>query len=129
MLIDSLRMISWLASLPLQTVQDVVHLLYPQSRGWRFNLGNDCDGDEHIFRYFTWSTTGLDSAMNSAVIAFQPPWILSEQDIKEFSECRSVSTVACTPNGLIYQRSFPLFANQATPFRSLFRAKKDFGLR
>lgn len=85
-------MISWLKSFPLPIVQHVVHFLCPQSKGWRFILGNDCDGDESIFQYFTWSTMDLDSPMNarnSAIIAFQPPWILSEQDMREFSECRS----------------------------------------
>ena len=91
-----LRMISWLEMLPLQTAQDVIHFLYPESRGWRFTLGHDCDGDEDIFQYFTWSTAAYpDSSLNSrnsVLIAFQPPWILSEQDIREFSGCRSVRT-------------------------------------
>lgn len=131
-LTEASRMISWLKSFPLPIVQHVVHFLCPQSKGWRFILGNDCDGDESIFQYFTWSTMDLDSPMNarnSAIIAFQPPWILSEQDMREFSECRSVSTtafglrIAC----IICPLSFPLFGNWATLFLYLFKAKKGFG--
>jgi len=86
------RIASWLDTLPLQTVQSIVHLLYPQTRKGRFILTRSQDEDADIFQHFTWSTTDFaqPDCRNSAVIAFQPPWILSEQDIREFSECRSV---------------------------------------
>ncbi|KAJ7172503.1 hypothetical protein C8R46DRAFT_1161910 [Mycena filopes] len=96
---DIMRLSPWLDNLPLMTVQRIIHLLYPETRAWGFTLNDENDNDRKIFQYFVWSlpTTeeGMGAAMlaeigrKSIVVAFQPPWILSEQDIKEFSECRS----------------------------------------
>jgi hypothetical protein len=82
------------------TVQRTIHLLYPETRPWGFILGDENDSDRKIFQYFMWTLSAPDEAMaparlaeigrRSVVVAFQPPWILSEQDIKEFSQCRSV---------------------------------------
>jgi hypothetical protein len=81
--------------LPLQTVQSTIHINYPSLLDWRFNLINDLqDPDKDIYQYFCWSTdlhgTPDPDGGNALLVAFQPPWILSDQDIKEFSECRSV---------------------------------------
>lgn len=65
------------------------------------------------------------------MIAFQPPWVLSEQDIREFSECRSVSRHAddVVSIDLMDLWSFPHSGIRAMPSQSLFEAKKDFGPR
>ncbi|KAJ7449782.1 hypothetical protein FB451DRAFT_737367 [Mycena latifolia] len=96
---DIMRLSPWLDNLPLMTVQRTIHLLYPETRPWGFILNDENDSDRKIFQYFMWSLAPLDEEMTparlaeigrkSVVVAFQPPWILSEQDIKEFSQCRS----------------------------------------
>ncbi|KAJ7155992.1 hypothetical protein C8R43DRAFT_1087364 [Mycena crocata] len=96
---DIMRLSPWLDNLPLMTVQRIIHLLYPETRPWGFVLNDENDSDRKIFQYFLWSLPQFDAdttpAMHaeigrkSVVVAFQPPWILSEQDIKEFSQCRS----------------------------------------
>jgi hypothetical protein len=98
------RMASWLDNLPLMTVQRTLHLIHPSSRHWHWSLTLDITTmDRDIFQYFTWTLQAdpqvlaqADDAVKrnigrfSVVLAFQPPWILSYQDLKEFSDCRSV---------------------------------------
>ncbi|KAF9464673.1 hypothetical protein BDZ94DRAFT_1255649 [Collybia nuda] len=89
-----LRLASWLDNLPLQTVEKIVHLLYPNTQSWGFNEKPEewfDQRDKDIFRCFTWSTsvTLHSNRPRALVVAYQPPWILTHQDIKEFSECRS----------------------------------------
>lgn len=88
---------SWLDNLPLQTVENIVHLLYPHTQPWAFDESDEerlDQRDKDIFRCFTWSTDAPQSLHvnrpHALVVAYQPPWILTHQDIKEFSECRSV---------------------------------------
>ncbi|RDB21334.1 hypothetical protein Hypma_011579 [Hypsizygus marmoreus] len=90
------RMVPWLDNLPLQTVQSAIHLMFPATFDWGFSLVNDTDNlDKDIFQYFSWSTRDAETlapsqnGRNLVTVAFQPPWILSSQDIKTFSECRS----------------------------------------
>ncbi|KAK7014884.1 microtubule associated protein [Favolaschia claudopus] len=96
---DIIRLIPWLDNLPLMTVQRVVHLLYPATRRWGFFYCDESNNDRNLLQYFMWSLllppdemdpeTLAEIGPKSILIAFQPPWILSDQDIKEFSECRS----------------------------------------
>ncbi|KAJ6502575.1 hypothetical protein C8R45DRAFT_1092404 [Mycena sanguinolenta] len=96
---DIMRLSPWLDNLPLMTVQRVIHLLFPATRPWGFFLCDENDQDRKLFQYFMWSLpspedgvapqTGNDIGRKSIVVAFQPPWILSEQDLKEFSKCQS----------------------------------------
>ncbi|KAF7363420.1 Microtubule associated protein [Mycena sanguinolenta] len=96
---DIMRLSPWLDNLPLMTVQRVMHLLFPATRPWGFFLCDENDQDRKLFQYFMWSLpppedglapqTGNDIGRKSIVVAFQPPWILSEQDLKEFSKCQS----------------------------------------
>lgn len=82
------------------TVQRAIHVVYPETRPWGFILSDENDDDRKIFQYFMWTLPLSDNEMTqerhlevgrkSVVVAFQPPWILSEQDIKEFAQCRSV---------------------------------------
>lgn len=97
-------MASWLDNLPLMTAQRALHLIHPPSRHWQWNLTLDVTTmDREIFQYFTWTLQGDPQVLAQAddsvkrkigrfsmVLAFQPPWILSHQDLKEFSDCRSV---------------------------------------
>ncbi|KAJ6547537.1 hypothetical protein B0H19DRAFT_1166187 [Mycena capillaripes] len=96
---DIMRLSPWLDNLPLMTVQRTIHILYPETRPWGFVLCDENDSDRKIFQYFMWSLPTPDEGIaparlaeigrKSVVVAFQPPWILSAQDIKEFSQCHS----------------------------------------
>ncbi|KAF5365751.1 hypothetical protein D9758_003303 [Tetrapyrgos nigripes] len=83
-----------------RTVQRTLHVLYPDTSKWVFKLDDDNDLDRKILQHFTWTLPWLEYQGLSAddisrierasvVVAFQPPWILSPQDIKEFARCRS----------------------------------------
>ncbi|KAJ7079296.1 hypothetical protein B0H15DRAFT_518829 [Mycena belliarum] len=97
---DISRMTPWIDYLPLMTVQRTLHLLFPkQTTSWSFSLVDDAnDKDRNVFRHFVWSCPGPHVSMVSTplgkvpryplVIAFQPPWILSAQDMLEFVRCR-----------------------------------------
>lgn len=78
--------------MPLETVQSAMHAAFPEAmNNYRFYLVNDLqDLDKDLFRVASWSKR--DSGMTRLVIAFQPPWILSDKDITMFQECASVRT-------------------------------------
>jgi len=92
------------------TVQRTLHVLFPEvTAKWEFRLDDDTDLDRKILQYFIWSLPwpncqGLSPRdikrmeRASVVVAFQPPWILSPQDIKEFARCRSVSPIRSDSN-------------------------------
>jgi hypothetical protein len=116
------------------TVQRTIHLLYPETRPWGFVLSDENDSDRKIFQYFMWSLSPLDENMSparlaeigrkSVVVAFQPPWILSEQDIREFSQCRSVriSTYLSIPSHISPQ--FPPFRVPGNAFPTPLESKE-----
>lgn len=134
------RLSHWIDNLPLMTVQRAMHLLYPTTRPWAFFLCDDNDNDRKIFQYFMWSLPPSEEAMTqeklaqigrkSVVIAFQPPWILSERDIYEFSQCRSVCnrTHLSHENSHLFTSSL-LSACQVMRIRPTWRAKSDCGER
>jgi hypothetical protein len=91
------------------TVQRTLHILFPEvTSKWVFKLDDDNDLDRKIFQYFIWTLPWLENQgisvddinrieRASVIVAFQPPWILSPQDIKEFARCRSVSPMRSVP--------------------------------
>ncbi|KAG7089564.1 hypothetical protein E1B28_011236 [Marasmius oreades] len=99
------RLFKWIDTYPLTTVERTMHLLHPELKKWRFSLPDDyhSPGDINIFQHFMWklSEEGI-GRLNPAglrvvqrkqvVIAFQPPWVLSPQDMKAFVRCRSYPT-------------------------------------
>ncbi|KAJ6548199.1 hypothetical protein DFH09DRAFT_629631 [Mycena vulgaris] len=98
---DIMRLIPWLDYLPLMTVQRTLHLVFPaQTADWSFSLVDDAeDRDRKVFQHFLWGYSGAGSPTvftplgniprYPLVVAFQPPWILSAQDMLEFSDCRT----------------------------------------
>jgi hypothetical protein len=67
---------------------------------WSFSLAEERDLDMKILRYYLWSKpehileqlpedTRKSVQYSSVIVAFQPPWVLSKQDIKEFAKCCS----------------------------------------
>ncbi|KAJ7154040.1 hypothetical protein C8R46DRAFT_1118525 [Mycena filopes] len=97
---DITRVIPWLDYLPLMTVQRLLHLIFPtQNANWTFSLvDRPGDKDRKVYQEFLWSYLGPgkptvftptgDIPRYPLVVAFQPPWILSTQDMLEFSACR-----------------------------------------
>lgn len=87
-----MHMVPWIENLPLQTTQSALHSMFPQTRDYGFNLVPDPENvDKDLFQYFSWSagdTLDLHST-SRLTVAFQPPWILSDKDIKQFSRCKS----------------------------------------
>lgn len=95
--------VPWLDYLPFMTVQRTLHLLFPeQTANWNFSLVDDAeDRDRKVYQHFLWSFSGEGKptvftplgniSRYPLVVAFQPPWILSAQDMLEFSECRAAS--------------------------------------
>lgn len=51
--------------------------------------------DDHIFKEFYFTRTECSStaeiASNSVLVACQPPWVLSSEDMWQFTELQSVS--------------------------------------
>ncbi|KAJ7154034.1 hypothetical protein C8R46DRAFT_1118512 [Mycena filopes] len=94
------RVIPGLDYLPLMTVQRLLHLVFPtQTANWTFSLvDRPEDTDRKVYQQFLWSYLGPGKPTvftplghiprYPLAIAFQPPWILSTQDMLEFSACR-----------------------------------------
>jgi hypothetical protein len=83
---------------PLETAQRVVHLLFPQTSHWHLLADNKDEPDPELFQYFTWSAhpvyaKAYDGPENAVVIAVQPPWVLTSQDLQNFVNYDSVSTL------------------------------------
>lgn len=87
---------SWVDHFPLQTVQRVIHVIFPQTKEWGFMAANIESNDDTIFKefYFTdiLNPPSPDIYSNSVVVVCQPPWVLAEEDIWQFTELKSVST-------------------------------------
>lgn len=90
----------WLEYYALRTMQRVIQLLpdFEASNRWGINRPDDTrDMDRTLFRYFTWNrsmkpdTDSVPEDPCSLVIAYQPPWILSPQDLKQFTRTNAVS--------------------------------------
>ncbi|EPQ58144.1 hypothetical protein GLOTRDRAFT_37120 [Gloeophyllum trabeum ATCC 11539] len=86
---------NWLEQLPLQTAQRVMHVVWPHTIEWEIQHEKSEDVDNDLFQYFYWSQSAASPmrepnvAERSVVIAFQPPWILSPQDIQSFVKLNS----------------------------------------
>ncbi|KAJ7279692.1 hypothetical protein C8J57DRAFT_1303986 [Mycena rebaudengoi] len=110
---DIMRFVPWIDNLSLITVQRALHLLFPdQTSKWNFSLSGDIGSkDRKSFDYFIWSYSGPgtptaftplgDIPRYPLVVAFQPPWILSEQDILEFSAAGALSMQAESSSPLL----------------------------
>ncbi|KAF9005627.1 hypothetical protein BDQ17DRAFT_1469825 [Cyathus striatus] len=96
---DILRLMSWVDNLSLMTVQRTMHCVFPDTQDWSFQHDNKWEVDSDIFSHFTWELRDpvllrdahikREAKKKSVVIAVQPPWILSQMDMKQFSNCKS----------------------------------------
>jgi hypothetical protein len=114
---------TWLENYPLATVQRAMHLTYPDSKAWVCQMDDSTHDDQDILRYFTWSapvagtsSRGVKNRQTSVVVIYQPPWILSSEDVERFVLCDSVRLYfhqICAGPGLM----FPLIASFIRPRR------------
>ncbi|KAF9532954.1 hypothetical protein CPB83DRAFT_590328 [Crepidotus variabilis] len=94
--IDISNMQSWL-NLLLITATRIMHTTMPATSPYAFQYGKNKSKDNHIFRHFVWSPNGLNPHeptwdAGSVVVAYQPPFVLTLQDLQEFASCRAFPT-------------------------------------
>ncbi|EMD38512.1 hypothetical protein CERSUDRAFT_49297, partial [Gelatoporia subvermispora B] len=84
----------WVNHYPIQTLQRLMHAVFPQSMDYRFSDLRRPDLDEDIMKCSIWSRhrNSLSAPSTSAVVFVQPPWILSWGDFESFVRCSSVSS-------------------------------------
>ncbi|KAL4069596.1 hypothetical protein V8B97DRAFT_1968151 [Scleroderma yunnanense] len=91
---DFTRLSSWVDHFPLQTIQGVLHIIFPQTKDWGFISDSKRNDDQEIYKEFYFTdiskSPSLETAFNSVVVACQPPWILSQEDIWQFTELKSL---------------------------------------
>lgn len=86
---DVERVSSWIDNFPLESVLRTMHLLYPESRSFRFSFCNECSAQPY-FRKLSWaesSTTesGKSKRVNETLSLFSfPPWALPEEELQGF---------------------------------------------
>jgi len=90
------RLAALLDMLPLKSAQRLLHILFPDTRQWKFKQQEGFDVDRKIFGYFTWTKTQRydTGSQNAVVLAYQPPWILSQTDFEDFIKCGSVGMLS-----------------------------------
>ncbi|KIJ68424.1 hypothetical protein HYDPIDRAFT_106618 [Hydnomerulius pinastri MD-312] len=88
------RLWAWVDHFPLRTVQRVLHILYPKVKDWGFVSESQPHYDDHILKYFYFTdkehTPTPEIASNSVLVVCQPPWVLSEEDMWQFIDLRSL---------------------------------------
>jgi len=54
------------------------------------------DVDRKFFGYFPWAKTQRydQGSQNAVILAYQPPWILSQTDFEDFIKCGSVGMLS-----------------------------------
>jgi hypothetical protein len=81
-------------------VQRILHIIFPQSKDWGFLSETQPHYDDHIFKEFYFTDIGRpptpEIASNSVLVACQPPWVLSDEDMWQFTELQSVSVFHVT---------------------------------
>jgi hypothetical protein len=89
---------SWVDQLPLETVQRIMHIIFPDSYEWLIQPETSRGADEEIFRYFTWSASSKHSHLHeveeaSVIIAVQPPWVCAPRNLERFTDCEMASNI------------------------------------
>ncbi|KAL0948395.1 hypothetical protein HGRIS_010977 [Hohenbuehelia grisea] len=99
------RIMTWLDNVPLTTVQRIMHIVYPQTIGWGFYQNEAKHLDREIFDYFMWTNSLAsfgdckDFGGRSLLLAYQPPWVLSKMDMKEFASSDSIPPFSVNDSG------------------------------
>lgn len=94
----------WVLLYPLRTVRRMMYLTFPQTAIYVFHDRQTKPRDENSIRWVVWGPSDLDitraADMNRprVTVLVQPPWLLTEQDLRSFAACTSVSVLfAITP--------------------------------
>jgi hypothetical protein len=101
-----------------------MHLVYPETQNWRFTPSEIADVDKDIFKHFEWKDWS-QSQSTRLVVAVQPPWIVSPQDLINFVKCQSVWPILiCVYDMLTLAHSisqFPACKGGDSDLKSVFR--------
>jgi len=87
------RVCDWLDNFPFQTVQRVFHIMFPATKDWGFVTLDDHSCDDDNFKKFHWTDVNQDHPDIhdlSVVVACQPPWILSNEFMWQFTQLKSL---------------------------------------
>lgn len=90
---DINRVCDWLDNFPLQTVQRVFHIMFPATKDWGFVTLDDHGRDDDNFKKFHWTDVNQDHPDIhdlSVTVACQPPWILSDESMWQFTRLKSL---------------------------------------
>jgi len=93
LLSNFIRVCDWLDNFPLQTVQRAFHIMFPATKEWRFTTLDDCGYNDDIFRRFYWTDVNGDHPDThdaSVVVVCQPPWLMSDELMWQFTQLKSV---------------------------------------
>jgi hypothetical protein len=83
----------WLDNFPLQTVQRAFHIMFPATKDWRFATLDDSGCNDDVFKKFYWTDANGDHPDihdASVVVACQPPWLMSDELLWQFTQLKSV---------------------------------------
>lgn len=91
---DSTRLWTWVHYFPLRTVQSVLHFIFPKIQDWKFVSDDSGTDNADIYKEFyftdTRNPTSPEIRSNSVVVICQPPWVLSDEDMWQFTELKSL---------------------------------------
>lgn len=90
---DINRVCDWLDNFPLQTVQRVFHIMFPATKDWGFVTLDDHGCDDDNFKKFHWTDVNQDHPDIhdlSVIVACQPPWIMSDESMRQFTQLKSL---------------------------------------
>lgn len=95
LLSNVIRVCDWVDNFPLQTVQRIFHIMFPATKDWEFGTLDDSDCNDDIFKKFYWTDVNGDHPDNDAsvVVACQPPWLMSDELMWQFTQLKSVSAL------------------------------------
>jgi len=116
-----------------------MHLLNPELQSWQFYTPEERlrPEDTNLFQHFIWGSPADDFSSlvpthtlaesdrrKQVVVAYQPPWILSPTDLKEFTTRRSVSDLYFLSRGPTHTKAFLVPHIPCTWSRLSYRNRK-----
>ncbi|OJA18714.1 hypothetical protein AZE42_01261 [Rhizopogon vesiculosus] len=90
---DINRVCDWLDNFPLQTVQRTFHIMFPATKDWGFMTLDEHGCNDDIFKKFYWTDVNGDHPDihdASVVVACQPPWLMSDELLWQFTQLKSL---------------------------------------
>jgi hypothetical protein len=127
----------WLTERPFKTMQRAMHLAYPDTTRWWLDETEAGRHHEEVVNHALWRTylwrfhpdehqrtwwrdvpevengaKAEPAPQSSIAVVVQPPWILSLQDMKNFTNCRSVGTM-----GTVLEFAFTIYCCSCLRYR------------